>query len=52
VALREATRVVARVATGHSLSAELERHSEEAGESGRAAVVDLCYGTLRRYGRV
>jgi 16S rRNA (cytosine967-C5)-methyltransferase len=51
-ALREAARVVARVAAGRSLSTELERRAEEAGEGGRAAVVDLCYGTLRRYGRV
>jgi 16S rRNA (cytosine967-C5)-methyltransferase len=45
-ALAAAARAVARVAAGHSL--------EEPSEQGaaRSAVIDLCYGTLRRYGRV
>ncbi len=51
-ALREAARLVARVASGHSLSAELERAAEQPHEGGRAALLDLCYGTLRLYGRV
>lgn len=46
--LSEAARVVARVASGRSLSAELERAPEDR----RAAVLDLCFGTLRLYGRV
>lgn len=41
-ALREAARIVARVAGGESL----------AGEPSRAAVLDLVHGTLRRYARV
>jgi len=40
---------VARVAAGRSLSAELERPDREPGS--RAAQADICYGTLRRYGR-
>lgn len=51
-ALREAARVVARVADGHSLSAELVRAAEQPGEGRRAVLLDLCYGTLRAYGRV
>jgi 16S rRNA (cytosine967-C5)-methyltransferase len=45
-ALAEAARATARVAAGRSL--------EGPGEQGetRSAVLDLCYGTLRRYGRV
>ena len=42
--------MVARVAAGRSLSAELEHAEREPGS--RAAQADLCYGTLRRYGRV
>jgi 16S rRNA (cytosine967-C5)-methyltransferase len=44
--------VVARVAAGRSLTAELERAAEEIGEGARAARADLCYNVLRRYGRV
>jgi len=51
-ALRDAARVVARVAAGRSLGAELENRAEKEGDGARAALVDLCYGTLRRYGRV
>ena len=48
--LAAAATIVARVAAGRSLSAEIE--STEAGaEEARAAIRDLCYGTLRRYGR-
>jgi 16S rRNA (cytosine967-C5)-methyltransferase len=39
-ALAAAAKLVARVAAGRSLAGELE-----------GAVADLCYGTLRRYGR-
>ena len=44
--LRDASRIVARVAAGRSLA-------DEFGEAapGRAARLDLTYGTLRRYGR-
>jgi len=50
--LREAARLVARVAAGRSLSATLE--GADSGDDGRlrAAIMDLCFGTLRRYGRV
>ena len=48
--LAAAAAVVARVAAGRSLSAEMERAAAEASEA-RAALTDLCYGTLRRYGR-
>ncbi|MGH8688722.1 MAG: 16S rRNA (cytosine(967)-C(5))-methyltransferase RsmB [Burkholderiales bacterium] len=44
--LAQAARQVARVAAG-------ERFDERSdSEEGRAAFLDLCYGTLRRYGRV
>jgi 16S rRNA (cytosine967-C5)-methyltransferase len=45
-ALAEAARVVAGVAEGRSLDDALEPGA------GREALTDLCYGTLRRYGRV
>ncbi len=48
-ALAAAAVMVARVAAGRSLSAELERPDREPGL--HAAQMDLCYGTLRRYGR-
>jgi 16S rRNA (cytosine967-C5)-methyltransferase len=48
-ALAAAAGLVARVAAGRSLSAELERPERDPGV--RAAQADLCYGTLRRYGR-
>ncbi len=48
-ALASAAALVARVAAGRSLSAELERVDRDAGS--HAAQADLCYGTLRRYGR-
>ena len=54
-ALAAAARVVARVAAGRSLSLDIERAVEESAQLGpvgsRAALLDLCYGTLRRYGR-
>jgi 16S rRNA (cytosine967-C5)-methyltransferase len=50
-ALAAAAALVARVAAGRSLSTELERVAQEAGGGSRAALADLCYGTLRRYGR-
>jgi len=48
-ALAAAAALVERVAAGRSLSAELER--PDRGPGSRAAQADLCYGTLRRYGR-
>ncbi len=51
-ALRDAARMVARVARGHSLAEEIERIGEEGSETPRAALIDLTHGTLRRYGRV
>ena len=45
-ALAEAARAVARVGAGRSLDDAFERRA------GRGALLDLCYGTLRRYGRV
>jgi len=45
-ALTEAARAIARVVAGRSLEGPLEQ-----GEA-RGAVLDLCHGTLRRYGRV
>jgi len=51
-ALAAAARAVASVAAGRSLSEALERRAEQAAGSMRAAQTDLCYGTLRSYGRV
>lgn len=51
-ALRDAARMVARVAAGRSLADELSRIAEEGIETPRAALLDLTHGTLRRYGRV
>ena len=48
-ALASAAALVARVAAGRSLSVELERGDRDA--VSHAAQADLCYGTLRRYGR-
>jgi 16S rRNA (cytosine967-C5)-methyltransferase len=50
-ALRDAARMVARVAAGRSLADELTRAAEEGVETPRAALLDLTHGTLRRYGR-
>ena len=50
-ALAAAAALVARVAAGRSLSSELERVERKAAGGSRAALADLCYGTLRRYGR-
>jgi 16S rRNA (cytosine967-C5)-methyltransferase len=50
-ALGEAARVIAGVAGGRSLTAELQRAAEE-GDVPRAALIDLTHGTLRCYGRV
>ena len=50
-ALRDAARMVARVASGRSLADQFAR-SLEGGESARAALIDLTHGTLRRYGLV
>lgn len=51
-ALAEAARTVASVAAGRSLSEAMQRRAEQADDSLRAAQADLCYGTLRAYGRV
>jgi len=51
-ALRDAARMVSRVAAGRSLADELGRAAEEGMETARAALLDLTHGTLRRYGRV
>ncbi len=51
-ALRDAARMVARVAAGRSLAEEFGRAAEEGVETPRAALLDLTHGTLRRYGRV
>ena len=48
--LRAAAIQVAQVASGRSLPPILER--DEASGVSRAALIDLCFGTLRRYGRV
>ena len=56
-ALAAAAAVVARVASGRSLKGELARAAEDsadaplAAQASHAALIDLCYGTLRRYGR-
>jgi len=50
-ALAAAAALVARVAAGKSLSADVEQAESEAAGASRAAVIDLCYGTLRRFGR-
>ncbi|MGH8735784.1 MAG: 16S rRNA (cytosine(967)-C(5))-methyltransferase RsmB [Burkholderiales bacterium] len=49
--MAQAARIIAEVATGRSLSTELERSAEE-GNVSRASLLDLTHGTLRRYGRV
>jgi 16S rRNA (cytosine967-C5)-methyltransferase len=51
-ALRDAARMVARVAAGRSLAEEFVRAAEEGLETPRAALLDLTHGSLRRYGRV
>ena len=50
-ALAAAAARVARVAAGRSLAAELESASVASLPGAHAALADLCYGTLRRYGR-
>jgi 16S rRNA (cytosine967-C5)-methyltransferase len=50
--LAQAARVVAHVAGGKSLADELERLGAEITRGSRAALIDLTYSTLRRYGRV
>jgi 16S rRNA (cytosine967-C5)-methyltransferase len=47
-ALAAAAQLIARVAAGRSLRGEPERGAHK---DSRAALTDLCYGTLRRYGR-
>ena len=50
-ALAAAAALVARVASGRSLSAEFDRAEGAPASASRAALLDLCNGTLRRYGR-
>jgi 16S rRNA (cytosine967-C5)-methyltransferase len=50
-ALRDAARMVARVASGRSLVDQFSL-AAVGGESSRAALIDLTHGTLRRYGLV
>jgi 16S rRNA (cytosine967-C5)-methyltransferase len=50
-ALAAAAKRVARVAAGRSLARELEDADRDAAAGARGALADLCYGTLRRYGR-
>ena len=45
-ALAQAARAIASVAAGRSLDQAIERRTAQ------GALTDLCYGTLRRYGRV
>jgi len=49
--LQAASRIVARVAAGKSLSAEMARAADEGFAAPRAALIDVTHGTLRRYGR-
>jgi 16S rRNA (cytosine967-C5)-methyltransferase len=49
--LRQAASIVARVASGRSLSEELGAVQDNQAEVSRAALIDLTHGTLRRYGR-
>ena len=51
-ALRDAARMLARVAAGKSLAELLGDAAERNGETPRAALIDLTHGTLRRFGRV
>jgi 16S rRNA (cytosine967-C5)-methyltransferase len=51
-ALRDAARLVARVAAGHSLSDEFAPTADADDAASRAALLDITHGTLRRYGRV
>jgi 16S rRNA (cytosine967-C5)-methyltransferase len=51
-ALRDAARMVCRVAGGRSLADEFGRVAEDGPQVRRAALVDLTHGTLRRYGWV
>jgi 16S rRNA (cytosine967-C5)-methyltransferase len=51
-ALAAATQLVARVAGGRSLASSVESDAERESTPRRAALLDLCNGTLRRYGRV
>ena len=50
-ALAAAAALVARVAGGRSLTAELAGATDGSATASRAALADLCFGTLRRYGR-
>jgi len=49
--LDAAARIVARVAAGRSLTAEMERAADEGTAVPRPALIDVTHGTLRRYGR-
>ncbi len=43
---------MARVAAGRSLNAALLHATDDEASASRAALTDLCFGTLRNYGRV
>ena len=51
-ALRDAARLVSRVAGGHSLSEDFSQLDDLERRSSRAALIDITHGTLRRYARV
>lgn len=51
-ALRDAARMVARVASGKSLADEFEKQADADMQTPRAVLLDLTHGTLRRYGRM
>lgn len=51
-ALAAAAAIVSRVAAGRSLTTAFESATHDADPQARAAVRDLTFGTLRRYGRV
>jgi 16S rRNA (cytosine967-C5)-methyltransferase len=50
--LAAAAELVARVAGGRSLAPAFDQGSERKDTLRRAALLDLCHGTLRRYGRM
>ena len=51
-ALRDAARLVSRVAGGHSLGEDFSQSDDLQERSSRAALIDITHGTLRRYARV
>lgn len=49
-ALRDAAHTIVKVRNGRSLSDEINRPPQSALETPRSMLIDLCHGTLRRYG--